>query len=123
MLRGREILTALFVFVTVCSNTNLNDIMDEEELLFSKSFCKNLYAESSKTMVTALSYPPVLVTNNTHSSSWPESVEEPNCKTGTFHSQMVMDCSEGSPPQQLCKSLALIALLLGIVFSFYYHLE
>lgn len=31
---------------------------------------------------------------------------------------MVMDCSEGSPPQQLCKSLALIALLLGIVFSF-----
>jgi hypothetical protein len=65
MVRGREILTALFVFVTVCSNTNLNDIMDEEELLFSKSFCKNLYAESSKTMVTALSYPPVLVTNNT----------------------------------------------------------
>jgi hypothetical protein len=67
--------------------------------------------------------PQVLVTNNTHSSSWPESVEEPNCKTGTFNSQMVMDCSEGSPPQQLCKSLALIALLLGIVFSFYYHLE
>jgi nicotinamidase-related amidase len=60
---------------------------------------------------------------HSHSSSWPESMEEPNCKTGTFNSQMVMDCSEGSPLQQLCKSLALIALLLGIVFGFYYHLE